>query len=88
VRYRLARFLNRRHHAGWLPPSLRSRIGNVLTRAQRYRRWVPVQRFEVERVKFDLAMLEHPELTGIAYQQGVLLGWVVRAYVLEKFYRE
>jgi hypothetical protein len=70
LRYRPPRWRNRLRAPGWLPPSLRSRIGNVLTWARRYRRWVPLSRIEVEHVKFDLALLQHPELTGVGYQRG------------------
>jgi 5-methylcytosine-specific restriction endonuclease McrA len=87
LRYRPARFQNRRRKEGWLPPSLRSRIENVLTWATRYRRWVPLTRIEVERVKFDLALMQNPEIEGIAYQRGELAGWECRAYLLEKFGR-
>jgi hypothetical protein len=67
---------------------LQSRIGNVLTFARRYRRWVPLCRIEVERVKFDLALLQNPELTGVEYQRGELFGWEIRSYILEKFGRQ
>lgn len=87
VRYRPPRFLNRRRASGWLPPSLRSRIGNVLTWARRYQHWVPLVRIDVERVKFDTMVLQNPEIAGIAYQRGELLGWEVRSYLLEKFRR-
>jgi HNH endonuclease/RRXRR protein len=53
-----------------------------------YRRWVPLSRIEVEHVKFDLALLQHPELTGVEYQRGELFGWEVRSYLLEKFGRQ
>ena len=85
LRYRPPRFAHRTRPKGWLPPSLRSRIGNVLTWAQRYRRWAPLTRLEVERVKFDLHLMQHPELAGIEYQRGELAGWELRAYLLEKF---
>ncbi len=85
LRYRPARFANRKRQSGWLPPSLSSRIGNVLTWARRYRRWAPLTRIEVERVKFDLALLQNPELAGVAYQRGELFGWEIRSYLLEKF---
>jgi 5-methylcytosine-specific restriction endonuclease McrA len=85
LRHRPPRFDNRRRPAGWLPPALRSRIGNVLTWATRYTRWAPVTRIEIERVKFDTALLHHPELLGVEYQRGDLFGWEVRSYVLEKF---
>jgi 5-methylcytosine-specific restriction endonuclease McrA len=85
LRYRPPRFANRRRQRGWLPPSLLSRIGNVLTWVKRYRRFVPLTRIEVENVKFDTQLLQHPEISGVAYQRGELFGWEVRAYVLAKF---
>jgi 5-methylcytosine-specific restriction endonuclease McrA len=87
LRYRPARFLNRRRAPGWLPPSLRSRIGNVLSWARRYQRWTPLVRVDVERVKFDTHLLHNPEISGVEYQRGELAGWEVRAYLLEKFGR-
>ena len=87
LRHRCPRFQNRRRPSGWLPPSLRSRIGNVLSWASRYGQWAPVSRLEVERVKFDPALLQNPELTGVAYQRGDLFGWEIRRYLLEKFRR-
>ncbi|HEX4714750.1 MAG TPA: RNA-guided endonuclease IscB [Ktedonobacteraceae bacterium] len=88
LRYRAPRFLNRRRPAGWLPPSLRSRIDNVVSWARRYRRWVPLVRLDVERVKFDIQLLQNPEVSGVEYQRGELAGWEVRAYLLEKFGRK
>jgi hypothetical protein len=85
LRYRPARFANRKRQSDWLPPSLLSRIGNVLTWARRYHWWAPVSRIEVERVKFDLALLQNPELAGVEYQRGELFGWEIRSYLLEKF---
>src|SRR6266571_985692 len=86
LRHRPSRFTNRRRPPGWLPPSLRSRVGNVLTWARRYCRWVPLTRMEVERVKFDTQLLQNPDITGLEYQRGELTGWEIRAYVLEKFH--
>jgi 5-methylcytosine-specific restriction endonuclease McrA len=52
--------------------------------------WINLSRTvtEVERVKFDLALLQNPELTGVEYQRGELLGWEIRSYLLEKFGRQ
>jgi 5-methylcytosine-specific restriction endonuclease McrA len=82
LRYRPARFQNRGRKEGWLPPSLRSRVGGVLTWATRYQRWVPLARIEV-----DMALMQNPEIEGVAYQRGELAGWECRAYLLEKFGR-
>jgi len=64
---------------------LRSRIGNVLIWARRWLDLAPASRIEVERVTFDTAALQSPEVAGVEYQRGELCGWEIRAYVLEKF---
>lgn len=87
LRYRPARWANRRRPSGWLPPSMLSRVGHVLTWARRFSRWVPLTRIEVEWVKFDPQALQNPEIDGVSYQQGTLFGWELRAYLLEKFGR-
>jgi 5-methylcytosine-specific restriction endonuclease McrA len=85
LRYREPRFDHRKRRQGWLPPSLFSRVGNVLTWASRYGSWAPFRHIEVELVKFDPQILQNPEIRGIEYQRGELLGWETRAYLLEKF---
>jgi 5-methylcytosine-specific restriction endonuclease McrA len=85
LRYRAPRFANRAIPAGWLPPSQRSRIGNVRTWTARLARWAPISRIDVERVRFDTQLLQHPEIAGVEYQHGELAGWEVRAYVLLKY---
>lgn len=42
TRYRAPRFRNRRRHAGWLPPSLLSRVENILTWVRRLVRLCPI----------------------------------------------
>jgi 5-methylcytosine-specific restriction endonuclease McrA len=85
LRYRKPRFENRSRSQGWLPPSLRSRLANVLSWSRRYRRWAPMTRIDVERVRFDTQLLQNPEIAGVHYQRGELMGWEVRAYVLLKY---
>jgi hypothetical protein len=53
TRYRQARYDNRRRKEGWLPPSLRSRVQNVLTWVQRLRRLCPIAALSLELVRFD-----------------------------------
>lgn len=88
TRYRPARFLNRRKLDGWLPPSLMSRVNNILTWANRLYHWSPVCRVSMELVRFDMQALENPEISGVEYQQGELLGYEVREYLLEKWGRK
>jgi 5-methylcytosine-specific restriction endonuclease McrA len=82
LRHRAPRFENRTRPSGWLPPSLLSRVGNLLTWAARCSRWFPVRRMEVERVRFDTQLLQNPEIVGKEYQEGTLAGWEARAYLL------
>ena len=88
TRYRQARFLNRRRRKGWLPPSLQSRMQNILTWIERIRRCCPIAGVSQELVKFDTQLLQNPELSGIDYQQGTLHGYELRAYLLEKMGQE
>jgi 5-methylcytosine-specific restriction endonuclease McrA len=87
TRYRPARFHNRRRPAGWLAPSLRSRVDHILTWYRRLAQRGPIQAISVELVRFDTQALVNPEITGVAYQQGDLLGYEVREYLLEKWQR-
>jgi 5-methylcytosine-specific restriction endonuclease McrA len=88
TRYRPPRFLNRRRRAGWLPPSLESRISNTLTWVDRLRRWCPVGALSLELVKFDTQLMQNAEISGVEYQQGTLAGYEIREYLLEKFGRK
>lgn len=88
TRYRPARFNNRRKRDGWLPPSLESRIANIQTWVNRLRRFLPATSLALELVKFDTQLMEQPEISGVEYQQGVLAGYEVREYLLEKWARQ
>jgi 5-methylcytosine-specific restriction endonuclease McrA len=88
TRSRPARFANRRRHDGWLPPSLESRLSNVLTWVARLRRSVPIGAISQELVRFDTQLLEHPEIGGVEYQRGELAGYEVREYLLEAWGRQ
>ncbi|HEV8193947.1 MAG TPA: RNA-guided endonuclease IscB [Ktedonobacterales bacterium] len=87
TRYRPARVSNRRRREGWLPPSLEPRISNVLTWVRRRQRFAPIAAVSQELVRFDTQLLEYPEISGVAYQQGELAGYEVREYLLEKWER-
>ncbi len=84
-RYRKPRFSNRRRNKGWLPPSLESRIHNLLTWVLRLLRLCPISAISMELVRFDLQAIEHPEIAGIEYQQGTLFGYELREYLLLKW---
>ncbi|HEY4034627.1 MAG TPA: RNA-guided endonuclease IscB [Ktedonobacteraceae bacterium] len=89
TRYRKARWKNRRNKkAGWLAPSLQSRISNIITWVERFRWTCPIAAISMERVKFDMQIMENAEISGVEYQQGTLQGYEVREYLLEKWGRK
>ena len=87
TRYRPARFLNRTRKAGWLPPSVESRVVNTESVIRRLAARCPITSATVELVKFDLQSMVNPEISGVEYQQGELAGYEVREYLLEKWQR-
>jgi 5-methylcytosine-specific restriction endonuclease McrA len=88
LRYRAPRFLNRARPKGWLAPSLRHRIGGVMSWASRLQRWFPVIGWHMELVRFDMQQMETPEISGVEYQRGTLAGFEVREYLLAKWGRK
>jgi 5-methylcytosine-specific restriction endonuclease McrA len=83
-----ARFNNRRRPQGWLPPSLRSRVDNVKNWMLKLSRLAPLVQIAVETVRFDTQKMQKPEILGVEYQQGELVGYELRKYLLEKWGRE
>jgi len=87
TRYRKAKFLNRTRPKGWLAPSLQHRVETTLTWVTRLTKVAPIASITQELVRFDLQQLENPEISGIEYQQGVLHGYEIREYLLNKWDR-
>lgn len=88
TRYRPAHINNRLRPKNWLPPSLQSRIDNLLTWLKRLANYAPVTDLSMELVKFNTQLLQNAEIKGLEYQQGELAGYEVREYLLEKWGRK
>lgn len=88
TRYRQARFLNRTRQKGWLAPSLQHRVETTLTWVRKLSRIAPINAVFQELVRFDIQQMEHPEISGIEYQQGELAGYEVREYLFNKWERK
>jgi len=84
LRHRAPRFLNRTKPKGWLAPSLQHRVNTTLSWVDRLQRWTPVAELAVERVKFDMQKMENPEIQDAEYQQGTLMGFEVKEYLLAR----
>ena len=87
TRYRKPRFLNRTRPQGWLPPSLNSRVANILTWVKRLSTLCQVTAISTELVRFDTQQMQSASISGVGYQQGTLAGYEVREFLLEKWDR-
>lgn len=87
TRYRKPRFNNRTRAKKWLSPSLKSRVYNIETWVKRLQKYCNIQSISMELVRFDMQKMENPEISGTQYQQGELMGYEVREYLLEKWNR-
>ena len=88
LRYRAPRFDNRTKREDWLPPSLQSRVDNVASWLNRYRKLAPITSIYVESVRFDIQALENPDIEGLEHQRGTLFGAELWEYLLEKWERK
>lgn len=79
TRYRPARFLNRTRPEGWLAPSLQHRVDTLMTWVNRFRSLAPVGRITQELVRFDLQLMENPDISGVEYQPGDIVTATVTA---------
>lgn len=70
---------------GWLPPSIRSILGNILHWVKTLTRLLGPARISLELVKFDTQLLENPDVEGLGYQRGTLYGYEIRSYLMEKY---
>jgi 5-methylcytosine-specific restriction endonuclease McrA len=87
LRYRPARFNNRVRAKGWLPPSLMSRVNNITNYLKKLQKFVPITSTSQEVVRFDMQLMENPDISGVEYQQGTLHGYEIKEYLLEKWGR-
>ena len=89
LRYRAPRFLNRGNKGkGWIAPSLQHRVDTTLAWVKRIVRWVPVHALVQELVRFDMQAMQTPGIEGVQYQQGTLMGYEIREFLLEKWGRK
>ena len=82
LRHRQPRLDNRRKPKGWLAPSVRHMASEMTGWAERITSLYPVSHIRIETAVFDTQAMENPNVSGVEYQRGPLLGWQLRAYVL------
>ncbi|HLG65370.1 MAG TPA: RNA-guided endonuclease IscB [Ktedonosporobacter sp.] len=83
MRYRKARFLNRKKRPGWLAPSVKHKVESHLKVMGVVQKILPIRKITIEVAQFDIQKIRNPEIEGEQYQQGPQLGfWNTREYVL------
>ena len=85
--YRPPRFNNRTRPEGWLTPSIQHRHDSHIRLVEKLGTLLPIPFKRVEVANFDVHKMQHPEITGVAYQQGTLQGYEVKEYLLDKWGR-
>ena len=88
LRYRAPRFDNRTRREGWLAPSLQHRVETTISWVNHFQRLAPITHIGMELVRFDMQAMENPEISGVEYQQGTLLGYEIREFLLAKWGRK
>ncbi len=73
------------HRGQAMRNTLLSRVDNVFTWAMRPINFAPVSGIVVATVRFDTQLTQHPEISGVEYQQGELAGYEAREYLFERF---
>ena len=86
LRRRPARFDNRANarNKGHLPPSIQSIVDDMAEIVDTIRRLYPISRIRAEYLRFDMQLMQDPDIQGMEYQQGTLQGWQLRHYILHR----
>jgi hypothetical protein len=83
LRYRTARFNNRKREDNWLAPSVQHKIDTHLSVVKQVNQILPISKTIVEIASFDIQKIKNANIKGKEYQQGEQLDfWNVREYVL------
>lgn len=70
LRYRKARFSNRKRIDGWITPTMRSKVGSHLREINFVKSILPITRTVIETASFDIHKIMNPDVTGDKYQEG------------------
>ena len=70
---------------GWLPPSVKSVGDNIISWVRRLGKLFNLTHCSFEAVRFDMQLMDNPEISGVEYQQGTLLGYEIKEYLLHKY---
>jgi 5-methylcytosine-specific restriction endonuclease McrA len=85
LRYRRARWANRRRPKGWLTPTMRSKVRSHSREIEFVKRILAVTRTIIETASFDIHKIVNPDVSGEGYNQGRLKGFYnVKQFILSR----
>lgn len=85
LRYRKAKWNNRKKSQGWLAPSIQHKLDSHIRFIDKLHKLLPINKIKIEVANFDIQKIKNPDIQSIEYQQGDMLGfWNVREYVLHR----
>lgn len=70
LRYRKARFSNRKRPAGWLTPTMRSKVAAHEREIHFVQSILPITKLIIETAPFDIHYLVNPDVESSGYQEG------------------
>jgi hypothetical protein len=70
LRYRQARWLNRRRGKAWLTPTMHSKVQSHLREIDFVKSLLPVSRLVIETASFDIHKIVNPNINDQGYQNG------------------
>ena len=75
LRYRKARWNNRKKEQGWIAPSIDHKLQSHLRFIEKIKAILPVSEVIIEVANFDIQKIKNPEIQGTEYQQGEQMGF-------------
>jgi hypothetical protein len=82
LRYRKARFNNRKVEEGWIPPSIEHKKESQIKLIKKICSIIPVKNIILEVGNFDIQKINNPDISGVDYQNGDMKGFSnVKEYV-------
>lgn len=85
LRYRKARWDNRKRVEGWLAPSVQHKLDSHVRVIHLIKQILPISKEIIEVAAFDTQKIFNPEIKGLEYQQGVQKDFYnLREYILHR----
>lgn len=85
LRYRKARWQNRKINDGWLAPSIQHKLDSHIRFIEKLKGILPISKIIVEVANFDIQKIKNPDIQGEEYQQGEQMEfWNLREYILHR----